>query len=92
MNSMVSVSAPIDGIRKFIRQSGMVFKHRLHSLKKRNPTAFEQAQLDIDSLRKQALNGEIVLGIGITLDRETFSIHKILVVKILLIIDAALFI
>jgi len=39
----------------------MVFKRTRHSLKKRNLTAFEQAQLDLNILRKQALGGDIIL-------------------------------
>ena len=49
-------------LRKFLRDLGMVFKRTRHSLKKRDPIAFGQAQQQIEALREQAARGEIVLG------------------------------
>ena len=63
LHEQFGISVNANSIRKFLRQSGMVFKRTRHSLKKkRNQMAFEQAQQEIELLREQASRGEIVLG------------------------------
>ncbi|WP_256415061.1 MULTISPECIES: hypothetical protein [Acinetobacter] len=64
----------VETIRKFLRDSGMVFKRTRHSLKKRDPIAFEQATQQIEELREQAARGEIILGY---VDETGFSLHLI---------------